>query len=355
MVASYEIKDNYLKSLFKEAEIKKLDNISFKTLYIGGGTPSSLSLNQLDFLLNGLSKYIDFTKLEEFTIEANPLDINDDFIDLIMKYHINRLSIGIQSFNNQITDLIKRKIDINDFNKIISILNNHHFINYSFDLMYGFINQTTDDIKKDLDILINAKPKHISLYALIIEDKTIFKYQRDHGINFEASDDEQAKMYNFISSYLFNYGYKRYETSNFSIEGYESKHNLIYWNYDNYYSLGIGATQIVNGVEETMDVNITNYISSLANNKIPKHYIKELNEEQILFDYAMVNLRKSEGINKDIFKSRFNKDVKSVYLNINNLLKKEYLLENDKSIFINPKYVFVENSIIVDTIDKIKV
>ena len=355
MVASKKLSHDFIIAMLEEMKLKKLDNYAFNTLYIGGGTPSNLSFDDLELLLSNLNNYLNLSNLEEFSIEANPDDINQDFIKLIKKYNINRLSIGIQTFNNKFGNLINRKINIDKFDNIIKLLNDYNFNNYSCDLMYGFKNQTIDDIKNDLDILINHNVKHISIYALIIEPHTVFGYKTDHGERFDTSDVIESNMYHFIINYLKNHNYHQYEISNFAKEGYESKHNLIYWNYESYLSLGTSATSIYNKKEEVMTSNIHDYIDKLNNHILPNRNITNLSFNDILEEFVIMNLRKNEGINLDIFKNRYHINFFDVFLNATSLIKDGYLILNNKYLYIPEKYLFVSNTILTKLISNMKV
>ena len=353
MVASIELKEKYIDALIKEAKIKNISNLKFNTVYIGGGTPSSLANQLLRKLLFELSKMVNFNDLVEFTIEANPSDINEEFLQTLNEYNISRLSIGIQTFNEHISNLIDRHTSVFEFNRIINLLDKYHIDNFSIDLMYGFFNQTIEDIKKDLDIILSTKVKHISIYSLILEDKTIFSKLVKEGKELTCDDETQSLMYHFIIDYLRKHNFIQYETSNFSLPGYESKHNLIYWNYMSYYSLGSGATSIIDNKEEIMTKKINDYISSLSNDQLPDSSIRILNLDEQIFDYVMMNLRKCEGINLDWFKQRFKNSLFDVLPKVNLLLNQGLLINQVNYLFIPEKYFYVANTIIVKLLEEI--
>ena len=162
-------------------------------------------------------------------------------------------------------------------------------------------------------------------------------------------------MYHFICQYLKQHGFHHYEISNFSKLGFESKHNLIYWHYNSYYSLGTGATQNVNGVEEKMTTKIHEYIDSLSIGKLPDHEINILNKEEIISDYVMMNLRLSEGINIQEFKERSNLDLLNVLNKVDYYLKNNYLLIEEDNLKLNEDYLFVSNKIIFDLLTDMRI
>ncbi len=225
MVASKTLKENYINALIKELKLKDISKYDLSTLYIGGGTPSSLKMDLLEMLFSTLDKEINLENLLEFTFECNPEDIHIDLLKLLKKYHVSRLSIGIQTLNKSFQQYIKREFRYEKLSTVVKMLNECGFENYSFDLMYGFLNQTISDIKLDIDKLVSLNPTHISIYSLIVEDHTIFGKLKRDGHILESTDEEQAKQYLFIIDYLESLGYFQYETSNFSKIGYESKHN----------------------------------------------------------------------------------------------------------------------------------
>lgn len=354
-VGSIKTQDEYIKALLAEMKLKKLDTYSFKTVYIGGGTPSSLSKNNLELLLLTLSKYINLSKLEEFSIEANPEDITDEFLKLIKKYHINRLSIGIQTFNNKYQKLIDRFITINRFNEIVELLKVNNFDNYSFDLMYGFNGQTKDEVEEDIDILLSSDLKHLSIYCLAIEPHTIFEYQTSKGAILEASENDEAIIYQDIIKYLKTKNFNQYEISNFCLKGYESKHNLIYWDYENFLSLGLGATSFYNGHREKMTSKMKNYITSLSSGKLPERSTEDLEIDDLCFEYTMMNLRKTDGLNLDKFKDKLNNEFKNVFKTTDDLINLGYLKQKNNYIYIPRKYRFVSNSIIIKLINNMEI
>lgn len=305
MVVSDKLKTKYIDALINEMKLKDLKKKEINTLYIGGGTPSSLSLSLIKKLLHSLSQDIDLSKLEEFTFECNPEDITIELLQLLKEYYVTRISIGIQTLNPKFQNLIKRFSTAIQIKNIVDMLNEVGITNYSFDLMYGFYGQTLCDVKTDIDSLVSFNPTHISIYSLIVEDKTLFGLKKRNNCNIELNDDEQANIYQFIIEYLDSLGFMQYETSNFAKEGFKSKHNLIYWNGEEYYSLGAAASSYIDGTRSIMNSKIHEYIDDLLNNKLPSCISETLTFDEIVEEYVMMNLRKNEGINVDKFNNKF--------------------------------------------------
>ena len=291
-----------------------------ETIYIGGGTPSILSKKELNKLFSITNK-LNIEPNYEFTIEANITDINEDFLKLCKSNKVNRLSIGIETINDKFYKFLNRENNIEDIkNKIL--LAKKYFSNINIDLMYAFPNETMEDLKCDVE--------HISIYSLIIEENT--KLYID-GIK-PISEELDREMYYYIIDYLENIGYKHYEISNFSKEGLESRHNLNYWNNLNYYGFGLGTT--TRGINSYLKGNYKIYEEKLDKNKMM--------EEELI-----CGLRKMKGINEKTFKEKFSIDIRDVF-NIDDLINKGLLIEEDNYIYIPKDKLYVSNNILLNFI-----
>ena len=323
---------SYLVAL--EKEIKKYyKNDLLNTLYIGGGTPSCLSKENLLTLFNIL-KIFKLNKNYEFTYECNIEDINEFFLIFLKQNKVNRISIGIESFNPKYLKLMNRKIieEKDIFNKIN--LTKKYFSNINIDLIYGINGQTIEELSLDLEKIISLDVPHISLYSLILENNTILKNNNYK----EIDDDLNRKMYDLIRNTLKNNNYNHYEISNFSKKGFYSKHNLCYWNNENYYGFGLGASGYIDNIRYTNTKGLNSYIK--GNYRISEEILTEKEK----MEYEMIlNLRKINGISKKKFYNKYNK-------NINEVFDVSKLKENKKYYYISKKYLFVENYILSDFI-----
>lgn len=323
---------SYLVAL--EKEIKKYyKNDLLNTLYIGGGTPSCLSKENLLTLFNIL-KIFKLNKNYEFTYECNIEDINEFFLIFLKQNKVNRISIGIESFNPKYLKLMNRKIieEKDIFNKIN--LTKKYFSNINIDLIYGINGQTIEELSLDLEKIISLDVPHISLYSLILENNTILKNNNYK----EIDDDLNRKMYDLIRNTLKNNNYNHYEISNFSKKGFSSKHNLCYWNNENYYGFGLGASGYIDNIRYNNTKGLNSYIK--GNYRISKEILTEKEK----MEYEMIlNLRKINGISKKKFYNKYNK-------NINEVFDVSKLKENKKYYYISKKNLFVENYILSDFI-----
>jgi len=202
-------------------EIKNAQLKSLKTIYIGGGTPSAIEHHLLERLLIAINK-IDFDTDLEFTIEANPDDVNDDFIKIIKKYGINRISVGVQDVSNEVLTKNRRDHTFQQVENAAEKLKIHQFPNVSYDFIVGLPGQSIENIKNNLKFIANADPEHISVYTLMLESHTILSYEK-----YDYDDDEVQANFDFFVEELVKLGYSRYEISNFC-KTKQSKHNLVY-------------------------------------------------------------------------------------------------------------------------------
>lgn len=326
--------NNYLESLKYEID-NNYKNEKVETIYIGGGTPSSLSISELKKLFE-ITNNIKLDESYEFTIECNIEDISEEKLKLFKENKVNRLSIGVQSFNNNFLKYLGRNYNSSIIEEKISLAKKY-FNNINIDLIYALKNQTLDDLNRDLDKFIKLDISHISCYSLILEKNTILNNNKEDYID----DDLDRKMYDLICNRLKE-KYNHYEVSNFSKPLFESKHNLCYWNNNQYYGFGLGAAGYIDNIRYINTKNMTKYIN--------KYYNR--NEETLTFEDKMkyeliLGFRKIEGINKDEFYHKYNKKLKDMY-NINDLIKKGILIETKDNIFINEKYIYVSNEILVN-------
>ncbi len=326
-----DLEEKYLVKLFEEIDSYKelLNKRNIKTIYIGGGSPSVLSYKNLESLLKVLDKYK--AEVEEYTIELMPSDVNEDLLKLLKEHNINRISLGVESINPNIMKDMGRVLDTNFLSSKINLVKKY-FPNFNLDLIYGFKGETIEDLKKDLDFILSFEPKHISTYLLEISTDTYLGKTGYQGLN----DEEASKEYYFIKTYLEKAGYNQYEISNYSRKGYESKHNLVYWHNKHYLGLGVSASSYTNNIRFTNTSDLNKYPSI--------EYTEELNMLDTIKYEMILNLRLTKGINKKNFYKKYNKEIKDIY-DIDSLIKKGFIIEEDDFFKINPKYLFVSNYI----------
>ena len=319
--------DAWLKQLSKEIDANCLDQ--YETIYIGGGTPSSLNINQLKELLELIKPFSN--EVIEYTIEINPESIDENKIKLFKEYGINRISMGIQSSDDALLKILKRNHQYLDCINAISLLREYDLNNISIDLMYGLPQQDINILNKTLDDILKLDLPHISIYSLTIEENTLFFKQ---GIK-EANDDLQADMYELIINKLESYNYSQYEVSNFSKEGYESKHNIGYWLYEDYLGISCGSASKINHIRYENTNNINEYLKDWT---IKDEYIK-LDKKEEIFENIMMSLRMKKGLNIIDFNKKYRIDLLKEYENV---------IKNNDNLIIEDNYLKCKNLAILN-------
>lgn len=264
------------------------------TVYFGGGTPSYYGAKRLCEIFNELKKGGRVLKNAEVTLEANPDSVRESELKLLRREGFNRISLGVQSANNDILKLIGRRHNWRQAVTAVARARDAGFDNLSLDLMYGLPSQTKGDWADTLGRALELKPEHLSCYGLKLEEGTPMARYKDSP--FLPSDDEQADMYLYAVEQLRHFGYPQYEISNFSLRGYESKHNLKYWRLEDYMGFGAGAHSCVNGVRYSFVRDLKGYISGVSgDNEIVDEY-ERISPVERASEYIMLGMRTVRGI-----------------------------------------------------------
>ena len=358
MIAKDELKDAYIDALLLELEYRYNNNLlgDIQTIYIGGGTPSSLSFDLLEKLLNKLKELINLDKIVEFTIEANPKDINSEnigsWISLFTTYHINRLSLGIQSFNNNKLNALGRNHTKKDAIEALKLLKENNFNNVNCDLIFGLKNDTFNLIKKDIKYAYIYGCSHISTYSLILEEHTLLYNMVRLGKTVDLDSDKEADIYYKICKYLKKLSYKQYEISKFSINCFESKHNLLTWDNLHYIGVGVSASSYVDKIRFTNIKSVKDYIRLINESKFTElsQDIINLDQDDIIYEHLILGLRKTSGICLCDFENRYNCKLTEHYPNIKKLIKDNILEIKDGNLRIVCDKIYLENAIINEII-----
>ena len=302
--------DSYLEHLLEE--FQSYDIQKLRTLYIGGGTPTALSASQLEVLLKGLTKNLDLSALEELTIEANPGDLDADKIAVLKNSAVNRVSLGVQTFDDKMLKKIGRSHLEKDIYENIDRLKLAGFDNISIDLIYALPGQTMEQVKENVAKAIGLDIPHMSLYSLILENHTVFMNRMRRGKLPLPKEELEAEMFEYIIAELERAGFEHYEISNFSKHGFESRHNLMYWDNAEYYGIGAGASGYVNGVRYKNHGPIRHYLSAVeeGNARITEEHLsqKEQMEEEMF-----LGLRKKSGVSMARFEEKFGRSFDGLY------------------------------------------
>lgn len=334
---SYENKENLIQEyidtvcleILQDAEILSEYNIS--TIYFGGGTPSLIKVEYIEKILNTLKLFVtDEKEIKEITIEINP---NSASLDKLEKYYnlgINRLSIGLQSTHDKILRNIGRLHTFNDFKEVLKNANAVGFKNISVDLIYPLPGLNLSGFKETLNSMIKLKDefniKHISVYNLEVHENTRLDFLLKEGFVSLCNEDEEYKMREELNKRLQDNGFVKYEISNYAYPGFESKHNLCYWNQEKYIGFGVNASSFFNLKRYRKTSNIDKYIDGIKNNKNIVVETEELDKLSLMKEYIILKLRLSKGVEISEFKQKFGTDIFDIFNTEFNSLKKDNLV-----------------------------
>jgi len=327
---------SYLDALIKE--ISSYGKRKYKTIYLGGGTPTLLPLPLLEKLLLLCQERL--ATNGEFTIEGNPEDINEELLYLCLKYGVNRLSLGVQSSSTRLLLLMGRKHTFEDAEKAFILAKKVGFKNLSADIIYGLPNETLCEVEKDINAFLSLDLPHLSAYCLSVSPGSFF-YHR--GIK-EMNDEDAAKQYELILSSLRKKGYVRYEVSNFAKDGYFSRHNLTYWHDEEYVGVGLGASGYLDGYRYTNTKNLNEYLAGkyLFNKE-------KLTKKSEIEDYFLTNLRLERGFSLKLFEKRFAIDFKKTYaLSLKKLKDSGLLVEENGYIHATDRGIMLLDRILLE-------
>lgn len=325
-----KMQKEYIQALKKEIENWKENNKEYEinTIYIGGGTPSYIDSNYIIEVLKSVGS------AESITIEVNPGTVTKQKLIDYKNEGINRLSIGLQSTNNDLLKQIGRIHNYQDFIQTYNLAREIGFSNINVDLMIGLPNQSIQDIKSTLEEICKLNPEHISVYSLIIEDETPIQRLINSGELKLPSEELERQMYWYVKNYLELNGYKHYEISNFTKPGFESKHNLDCWNQKEYIGFGLAAHSYIDSERYGNISNMEKYIENCNNNDFEKNRIIEeiQNKSQMMNEYMILGLRKIDGISIQQFEIKFNENPIIIYKKELQKLHEEKLLIIDGDI-----------------------
>lgn len=347
-------KTDYLISIRKEMELYKEEFKSkeFTSVFLGGGTPSILTPEELTTLMENIYSNFNIGKDAEITMECNPGTLDKVKLKAIKSLGINRLSMGLQVTQDHHLKYIGRIHTYEQFEKNYKDAIEVGINNINVDLMYSLPNQSFDEWKETLNKIINLNPSHISAYSLILEEGTKF-YDMYLNKEFELNDEEvDINIYNYTIDTLCKNGYHQYEISNYSKEGYECKHNIVYWQCDNYLGLGPGASGYINNYRYSNICDIKGYNKCLEYDKRPIEEKNILSKKDEMEEFIFMGLRMNKGINLDEFYKRFNIDFKHRYNDILDKLKNlNLIIEQNNNIILTQRGREISNTVFVEFID----
>lgn len=302
----------YVQALVEETQVdakrRTLLGREVDSVFIGGGTPSILEADQIQRIFARLNEVISLSPDAEITMEANPDSLDEDLVKTMAKLGVNRVSLGIQTTNEDLLRMCNRTHDLEDIVRALSLLEDYGIHNINFDFILGLPGQSLEDIKKDLEWVQTYQPNHISWYSLIVEDRTMMKIYLESGELEALGEDKEVEYFQYIKKRLAEMGYQQYENSNFALENYESKHNLKYWSAQDYWGLGLGASSHIGGERTNNTSSMQEYLSAAKSGE-KTWTVENRSREDDLFEQIMMGLRKKTGIHRPSFIAKNNFDL----------------------------------------------
>ena len=348
-----EIHNSYVNSVLKEIASyhKKLQNHRVITIFIGGGTPSILVGGGITKILQEIKKQFFVSSACEITLEINPNAFSVEQANEWLQAGVNRVSVGLQSTNNEILKTIGRTHTLADFLNTMQTLKNVGFTNINADLMLGLPGQTEKDVKHAIHTLLRLHIPHISAYSLILEDETPLAQMVAKKLVTLPSEEQSVKMYNVAYKMLKRYGFNRYEVSNFSKPGYECKHNLNCWHMLEYVGFGAGAHSYFNNTRHINVLGIETYVKQIQekNNAVLEQ--ENIDSKEKLEETILLGLRLKTGLNLQKIQAEFHYDLlQEKQTVINNFIKMKLLKLKNNHLFATPKGYYVLNQLILELV-----
>lgn len=338
----------YTEALCKEIEAYK--DIEIETVFIGGGTPTYLSIEALELLKNTMKK-LRYSKSLEFTVEGNPGTFTEEKLKLFKEMGMNRLSIGLQSFDDNLLKSIGRIHSAEDFKESYYMARKMGVENINMDLIFGLPNQSLEKWIETLREAMTLNPDHISCYSLIVEENTAFYNLYEKNLLNLPNEDTERDMYSITKNVLKEHGYEQYEISNYCKKGKECRHNLVYWNLENYIGCGVAAHSYYNGERFSNSDNIKEYINMINEKNSPIISKSKNTLQDDMEEFMFLGLRKIKGISIEEFKQRFKVDIYDVYKEVIEKYKDLNLLQDSEGyVKLTTKGIEVSNVVMADFI-----
>ncbi|MGG1573568.1 radical SAM family heme chaperone HemW [Fictibacillus sp. NRS-1165] len=340
--------DEYLAYMEKEMinTIRKTPFSKLKTIFIGGGTPTALEYEQFETFLNMVNRHFSSDDLDEFTVEANPEQTDRKKLEIMQASGVNRLSIGVQAFQEHLLKELGRTHVKEDVFRTVSEAKAVGIENISLDIMFGLPGQNVDMLKESLQFAFSMDVPHFSAYSLQLEKKTVFYNRAMKGDLLLPEQEVEARMYEVLMEEMHKHGYVQYEISNFARPGYESKHNLQYWNNNEYYGIGAGAHSYVNGKRMANAGPLKKYMALIDETGFPYVHSEKLTTSAKMEEELFMGLRKMDGVSDARFRQRYGTSMFAVFgPQIDALLAKGWLKKSGDRVSLTKEGTFLGNEV----------
>ena len=334
----------YVNALCRELEIRKayLDGAPIRTLYFGGGTPSRLSPDQIGQVVDSIRTAYGIDSLQELTVECNPDDITVEYVTALHRLGVNRISMGVQTFNSELLRFLHRRHSANQAIEAVRMCLESGIKNISIDLMYGLPGQTIEMFRDDLHVALSTGVQHISSYCLSYEENTPLQTLRDQGKLIPADDDLCSQMFTLMCDTLREGGFEHYEISNFCLSGFHSRHNSSYWDGTPYLGVGAGAHSYDGRSRQWNPSDLDAYMNGIEQGR-PQYEIEHLSETDLYNERIMLRLRTAQGLNLSLLTPQ---DRLSILNSAHALLEKGILIIENDFLRIPERHMFISDSII---------
>lgn len=342
--------DRYIEALCKEIKNNSdlRENYEITSIYFGGGTPSYIESKNIGKVLETIKSNYNINNNVEITIEINPGTVDKNKLKDYYNFGINRISFGVQSTNDEMLSRIGRIHNYKEFLDNFYQAREIGFSNISVDLIFGLPNQDLKMWSDTLEDILKLSPEHISSYSLKVEENTVFGDWQNKGELDLPTEEDEREQYYLLKEKLKDNGYLHYEISNFAKPGYESKHNLAYWERQDYLGVGSNSASCINNVRFSNEENIENYIRLIFEDLSPITFKEVLDEEQVFIEKIILGLRLSKGINeKEILKSQTQDKINRFVKNKKELLKIGLIEEKNDSLVLTKKGLDLANQVFI--------
>ncbi len=340
----------YIEALNKEiiSLREKYNNLEINTIFIGGGTPSVLEADELECLLKEVAK-LNMAKDIEYSMECNPGNLTEEKLEVMKNYGVNRISMGLQAKQDNLLKGLGRIHNYKTFKENFLLAKKVGFNNINVDLMFGLPNQRLNEWEETLREIISLEPAHISAYSLIIEEGTAFYNLYENDKLKLPTEEEERKMYHLAKKILEENGFNQYEISNYAKEGKECRHNLAYWNMDNWIGVGSASASYMDGKRIKNISSVEEYINSINEKGEAIEEIINNSKNDNMEEFMFMGLRKINGIDENEFKNRFSMNINNVYGEIiNKYIDEGLLIRESGRIFLSEKGIEISNVIMAD-------
>lgn len=341
----------YVDALEKEIEAygKQCGEYNVKSIFLGGGTPSILPSADIKKIMNALWTSFHIDVHAEISIEANPGTLTEEKVAIFVESGVNRVSMGLQSCQNHLLKKLGRIHSFEIFLESYRLLRAGGISNINVDLIFGLPGQSLEDVKKDLEMMKLVNPEHLSCYGLIVEEGTVFHRLREEGKLTTVDEDIERKMYWYIHDQLTGYGYEHYEISNYGKPDRACYHNLAYWTCKSYIGMGLGASSYFQGKRYKNIDTLEDYIASYGDIHLLQKDVETIDQKMAVEEYMFLGLRLLDGINKEDFERRFNKDILYYYEDVITELVSQGLMEEDTyKVWLTRKGIDVSNRVFAE-------